>query len=62
MKTEYLIHALDRHTDEAIDHLQHIISLLRGRSIEADFFYGMINRIKSERKRVCRQIIRKEIK
>ncbi len=58
MITDHLVQVIDRHADEAIEHLQCIVILLQGRPIEADFFQGMINRIKSGRKRICRQIVR----
>ena len=52
------LQTIKHHTEDIIAHLKLIIVLLRDRPIEADFFQGMINRIKSEQKRVCRQIAR----
>ena len=58
MTTDHLVQVIDRHADDAIEQLQCIINLIQARPVKADFFRGMINRIKSERKRLCRQIMR----
>ena len=59
MTTDQL-ESLNKYTEEAIKQLDLVILALRGQPVGQDFFRGMINRIKSERKRIQRQVAREE--
>ncbi len=54
------LESLNKYTEEAIKQLDLVILILPGQPVGQDFFRGMINRIKSERKRIQRQVAREE--